>query len=239
MRDPFALSFELYRTSYRPQIDYTIDVLLPFLHRHFGIAAQVDIIKRGYFPRGGGQLKVTIDTLPPSQKVPPLDLTVRGDITRISGKAYVAGRLSPSIAREVRDAAVARLSPALPSTACIEIATVFELEDRVGGRGFGSGILLYAHSSTGCVLAGDSIGKQGKAPSETGQEAADRLLEQIDHGGCVDEHLQVCLRFCHRSGETKIGRTGSNHHLHGAREGRVRREDGSIVAAYEDGDIHR
>jgi RNA 3'-terminal phosphate cyclase (ATP) len=35
-----------------PQIDYTGNVFMPFMRRHFGITAEVQVNRRGYYPRG-------------------------------------------------------------------------------------------------------------------------------------------------------------------------------------------
>ncbi|CAK5279399.1 unnamed protein product [Mycena citricolor] len=43
-----------------PQADYIQHVFLPFARRHFGLNADLDIRRRGYFPKGGGQIDVKI-----------------------------------------------------------------------------------------------------------------------------------------------------------------------------------
>jgi len=50
--------------------------------------------------------------------------------------------------------------------------------------------VITAHTDTGCILAGSSLGAKGKRAEAVGIEAAEELLRNISHGGCVDEYLQ-------------------------------------------------
>ena len=45
---------------------------------------------RGYYPKGGGEIHVTVK---PVKQLRPLQLLERGSLTRITGRAFVAGRL--------------------------------------------------------------------------------------------------------------------------------------------------
>uniref|UniRef100_A0A8D0HHU7 RNA 3'-terminal phosphate cyclase n=1 Tax=Sphenodon punctatus TaxID=8508 RepID=A0A8D0HHU7_SPHPU len=56
--------------------------------------------------------------------------------------------------------------------------------------GTGSGIIIVAETSTGCLLAGSSLGKRGKNSDKVGIEAAEMLLGNLRHGGAVDDYLQ-------------------------------------------------
>ena len=51
-----------------------------------------------------------------------------------------------------------------------------------------------AETSTGCLLAGSSLGKRGVQAEEVGRQAAQMLLDNLQNGGCVDEHLQDQVR---------------------------------------------
>ncbi|PWA21245.1 hypothetical protein CCH79_00009562 [Gambusia affinis] len=45
-------------------------------------------------------------------------------------------------------------------------------------------------SSTGCLFAGSALGKKGVYADKVGIEAAEMLLRNLRHNGCVDEFLQ-------------------------------------------------
>jgi RNA 3'-terminal phosphate cyclase (ATP) len=53
----------------------------------------------------------------------------------------------------------------------------------------GSGITLIMKSSNGSIVGGDSIGERGKPAEKVGEEAAARLLAEIDSKAPVDRHL--------------------------------------------------
>ena len=171
-----------------PQIDYTQHILLPFLQRHFSLAPTIEILKRGYFPKGGGVISVSI---PSTQgPLPAVTLLQRGPITRVRGYAYVAG-LPTSLAQRMRSAAcVYLLSSGLGITEnIISIESVHEKPSDVCGSG--SGIVLWVETGEGCILGGSALGAKEKEPEIVGREAAEELVNNLRHGGCVDEYLQV------------------------------------------------
>ena len=70
-------------------------------------------------------------------------------------------------------------------------------ETRQTAFGDGFGVVIIAHTSTGCRLAGSAIGEQRKStPQSVASEGAQDLRRHWDEGGCVDEHLQDQLIMC-------------------------------------------
>lgn len=51
---------------------------------------------RGYYPKGGGEVIVRVS---PVKQLAPVTLTERGSVTRISGRAFVAGALPFKVRR--------------------------------------------------------------------------------------------------------------------------------------------
>ncbi|CAL1703953.1 unnamed protein product [Somion occarium] len=168
-----------------PQIDYTEHVFLPFLRRYFHLDPHLTIRKRGYYPKGGGEIHFSMPTI--HGPLPVVTLTERGSVKSISGKAYVAG-LPRSVAEQMRTAAISDLISSGIDPACINVSAVREKrEDAVGS---GSGIVLWAETDNGCIFGGSALGRKNKDASQVGQEAAAELSRNLAHGGCVDEHLQ-------------------------------------------------
>ena len=190
-----------------PQIDYTQHVLLPFLRQHFGLGVQLNVQKRGYFPKGGGMVSCSVDPHP--GVLPPVQLTQRGAVLAIHGEAHVAG-LPAHIARTMRTAATAQLVAAGVKPEIIDIAAIRENNDKATGSG--SAVTLFAKTEGGCILGGSAVGKKGLDPADVGESAANELLRNLEHGGCVDEYLQVfpepilCCFFIHAI-------IGPNHHI--------------------------
>jgi RNA 3'-terminal phosphate cyclase (ATP) len=90
-------------------------------------------------------------------------------------------------------AAKAKLVSAGFNPDIIDIAALREKGENVVG--YGSGIMLWAETTGGCVLGGSAVGKRGLDPADVGEAAANELLRNLDHGGCVDEYLQVRFRL--------------------------------------------
>jgi RNA 3'-terminal phosphate cyclase (ATP) len=168
-----------------PQIDYTQRILLPFLQQHFNIDVELDIIRRGYYPKGGGEVSVKIHSR--SEPLSPITLLERGDVTSIRGRAYVAG-LPTKLARACRDAAAALLTRNGIDPSIIDIEYLREIP--ANAIGAGSGILLWAQTVTGCIIGGSAIGQKGVEAEDIGREAAEELIQNLKQGGCVDEYLQ-------------------------------------------------
>ncbi|KAM4720706.1 RNA 3'-terminal phosphate cyclase isoform 1-T2 [Rhinophrynus dorsalis] len=166
-----------------PQIDYTTMVFKPIAER-FSFKLDCDIRRRGYYPRGGGEILVRVS---PVKHLNPINLTDRGTITKIHGRAFVAGVLPYKMVKDMISAAVRCIRRELRDV-YVNIQGVQEPGDKAVGNG--SGIIIVAETSTGCIYAGSALGKRGVTADRVGMEAAEILLRNLRHGGCVDEYLQ-------------------------------------------------
>ncbi|CAH2311602.1 RNA 3 -terminal phosphate cyclase isoform X1 [Pelobates cultripes] len=166
-----------------PQIDYTTMVFKPIAEK-FSFKLDCDIRRRGYYPRGGGEILVRVA---PVKYLNPINLTDRGTITKIYGRAFVAGVLPYKMVKDMTSAAVRCIRRELRDL-YVNIQAVQESGDKAVGNG--SGIIIVAETSTGCLFAGSALGKRGVSADRVGAEAAEILLRNLHHGGCVDEYLQ-------------------------------------------------
>ncbi|KAJ1171657.1 hypothetical protein NDU88_003517 [Pleurodeles waltl] len=166
-----------------PQIDYTVTVFKPIVER-FSFKFGCDIKTRGYYPRGGGEVIVRTS---PVKKLTPINLTERGTVTKIYGRAFVAGVLPYKIAKDMATAAVRCIRREIKDI-YVNVQPLQEPKDQSFGNG--NGIILFAETSTGCIFAGSALGKRGVSAEKVAVDAADMLLRNLRHGGCVDEFLQ-------------------------------------------------
>ncbi|KAK2491155.1 hypothetical protein MC885_017601 [Smutsia gigantea] len=166
-----------------PQIDYTAMVFKPIVE-NFGFRFNCDIKMRGYYPKGGGEVIVRIS---PVKQLNPINITDRGSVTKIYGRAFVAGVLPFKVAKDMAAAAVRCIRQEIRDLR-VNIQPVQETKDQAFGNG--NGIIIIAETSTGCLFAGSSLGKRGVNADKVGIEAADMLLANLRHGGAVDEYLQ-------------------------------------------------
>ncbi|XP_074640678.1 RNA 3'-terminal phosphate cyclase-like [Tubulanus polymorphus] len=167
--------------DYAPSIDH-FTMIFQSVAKHFGIEFDCKVRTRGYYPRGGGE--VVLRTRP-IRFLKPVNLTDPGTVVRITGRAFVAGVLPIKIAHTMAHVATEVIRAVYPKVA-IEIQAVKE-QNAIGN---GTGIIIMAETSTRCRLAGSALGKKGVPAEKVGEEAADMLLNNLEHQGCVDEYLQ-------------------------------------------------
>jgi RNA 3'-phosphate cyclase len=166
-----------------PPIDFLERVLFPKL-RSLGVSASLEIVRRGFYPRGQGVVKVATH---PVTTISPLTLTEFGDVVRISGLAY-SSRLPSHVVNRMVSASEVTLRRAGYSN--IEInQEVSQQGDQRCAVDPGCGIILVAELSSGGVLTGDSLGERGKPAEEVGVEAARKLIGQLESRAPVDRHL--------------------------------------------------
>ncbi|KAJ7929341.1 RNA 3'-terminal phosphate cyclase domain-containing protein [Mycena leptocephala] len=162
-----------------PQIDYIQHVFLPFATRHFGLKVDVDVRKRGYFPKGGGEVHVTVFPGVDGAKLTSASVLERGAVTRIGGIAHLAG-LPAHLGKTMADSAIARLAQSgFAPDAAVPVPVNIESrrEKNENTVSAGSGIVLWAELEGGGMIGGSA-------------EAANELIKGLEAGGCVDEWLE-------------------------------------------------
>eukprot|EP00117_Sycon_ciliatum_P015518 scpid60708/ scgid15325/ RNA 3&apos; RNA terminal phosphate cyclase domain-containing protein 1 len=170
-----------------PPVDYIQQVFCP-ISKRFGVDCDVSIVKRGFFPRGGGIVDVNVQPVAQLSAVEMLD---PGHVVRITGTAICAGELPRGYGNDIAKACQRLLlnrHKELVADVKIDIAGEYIQRDQATATG--SCVLLVAETSTGCLLAGSGLGSRGKGPRDIAADAVDMLTNNLQHGACVDEHLQ-------------------------------------------------
>ncbi|XP_045777376.1 RNA 3'-terminal phosphate cyclase [Maniola jurtina] len=161
-----------------PQIDYMERVFRLAL-RHFGADFNMTILRRGYFPKGGGHVRVEVS---PVRSLRSINLTERGTVKEITGTSFVAGTLPIKLAYLMVDGARRELG-------CDAQIHCYQ-EDRQMAPHNCNGIILSSTLSSGCVLGSDALGKRGVDATDVGRKAGEELRRALDSGACVDPHTQ-------------------------------------------------
>ncbi len=160
-----------------PTIDYIRLVYMKILEL-IGINGEVNLIKRGHYPRGGGIISIGNFKGNPSK----FSITEFGKLEKIIGIAHVSS-LSSNIAERERDSAAKMLS---------DISRNVDIElDIRNDESEGTGITLAAYGSS--VIGADSLGEKGKRAEKVGEEAARTLITELNSGGAVDSHMSDML----------------------------------------------
>jgi len=186
-----------------PQVDYLTKVFAPMVNK-LGVQLDIQISKRGYFPKGGGLVKLSTKPLTSLQ---PLCLEDRGEINTIEIFSFCSGNLSPDVATRMATAAEKHLKFRLKDYNNIKYIKNDTKEP--GTSDEGAGILIVAKSSTGCILGGSAVGEKGKKAEDVGLKAAKALAYNIECGGCIDEYLQdqliIFMALANGVSRVKIG----------------------------------
>lgn len=165
--------------KWSPTSNYFKLVFLKALKR-IGIDVDFEIKRRGYYPRGGGIVKVRVKSgklralnlleVNPSD---PFVLSVCSNLPR-----SVAERQAKSAVRILKDQGV-RVKG---SEAIVEPAS-----------SPGTSILVYSVEEDGPFIGSDQVGEKGKPAELVGREAAEGYLEEYREMATVDSHLADML----------------------------------------------
>jgi RNA 3'-terminal phosphate cyclase (ATP) len=161
-----------------PPLDYFGEVLLPLVRR-IGADARLTVLRRGYYPRGGGEVELAVA---PAKGIRPLELDQPGTLDRVAGIAHV-GNLPAHIAARMRSSALGRLEPAVSEHA--------EIETRVLGaeeaNGPGGAIVAWA-STEHTILGAGRVAERGVPAEALGEAVGAELAADLASGATLDVH---------------------------------------------------
>ncbi|MGQ9530257.1 MAG: RNA 3'-terminal phosphate cyclase [Candidatus Bathycorpusculaceae bacterium] len=169
--------------SNSPTINYIRCVLLPTLKR-MGINATLTVHKYGYYPRGMGEVTITVE---PCKRLEPLILQDFGKIKAIKGFSVCTFLADRKVAERQAKASNEYLRERGYTA---EIQTV---NDESNPLQKGSSLVLWAETDTNAILGADAIGELRKTSETVGREAAEKLYAEISAKPTVDVHLADML----------------------------------------------
>ena len=178
------------KVFYEPPIDYMKHVLVPLLCTQFKVSVEMQIVSRGYMPRGGGILTLKVSD-PTDSVLQPIQMLHRGALIKIVAKLCGFGRPAhPEFIDHVHEALSKKLcEKGVEDQVFVEF--VCEIDGMDSNEELECRLFLYAETSGGCVLSGSSKGGcESTDPELLASQAVEQLVEQLSHGGCIDEYLQ-------------------------------------------------
>jgi len=191
-------------TKWSMPIEYFQEVFIPHI-RKFCEKIDVKLIKRGYYPKGGGEVEITITPKFKIKDYPDFDRFLEDlrkqnlhlnnieqyHLLQIRGVSHASKHLENAQVAE-RQAKTAKFQLGKYGVP-VNIRT--EYCDTLSP---GSGITLWALFSkqkedldliNPIIIGADSLGEKGKLSEKVGEEAAKKLIQQIDTGAPIDSHL--------------------------------------------------
>lgn len=186
-----------------PSVDYVQDVWLPTLSE-MGLRAGLELLRSGWYPAGGGEVRVFIEGLS-GQPLAPIVCPERGELRHVRGRA-VAANLPAHIpermsvhARELLGAAgiAAEIRAEQLSASCAGAGIFFAVEYAAGRGGIAA------------------LGERGKRAEVVAEEAVAALLAYHASGAAFDAHLgdQLVLPAALATGESRFSVERVTRHL--------------------------
>jgi RNA 3'-terminal phosphate cyclase (ATP) len=169
--------------SNAPTINYMRNVFLSMLRR-MGVNASITVHRYGYYPKGMGEVTLTVE---PCKELQPICLESLGEITTIKGVSVCTFLAERRVAERQAKAAKDYLRKA-GYEADIQI-----VNDMSNPLQKGSSLVLWAETSTGAIIGADAIGELKKTSEAVGVEAAEKLYEDLRAKATVDVHMSDML----------------------------------------------
>jgi len=155
--------------------DYYPYIVFPLLE----IKADLQILRRGYYPKGGGLVKLRVA----SQKLKALNFLERGKSLKIKILSIASQDLK---LRKVSERALSQAEKNLKER-YRNIPVEGEcLYSETYSSGLEVNICFYFEKTR---LWSDSLGERRKTSEEVGREASQKLIQEESSGACVDRHL--------------------------------------------------
>lgn len=181
-------------TKWSIPVDYFAHVILPWLNKLASI--QINKIKRGFYPRGQGELDLTITPQFCRNAYANFDAFyshLRNNSSRMQFAIqpeldHIAGRSAASFKLEgarVAERQVKGASRIIAGHCAVKIE-----EEYCQTASVGTVITLWAVSRQRLVFMGaDALGEKGRRAEDVGAAAAGRLMDALKSGAAVDSHL--------------------------------------------------
>ena len=188
--------------KWSPSWDYFKNVFLNLLQKT-GINVDAKLLKRGYYPKGGGIAEITIH---PCINIKPLILDNIQEYKNVNGIIYISN-LPDHISNRIKHSAIKTLLKN-------DIMFSFEI-DQTESLSPGTGITIWSNNNNS-ILGSTILGERGLHSEEIGKNAVMNLLKEIESEVTLDSYaldqLLPCMTLAKENGtSTCIVQNISNH----------------------------
>ena len=191
--------------DFAPSPHHMQHVLAPLLAR-MGAAVEVQVLRAGYVPRGGGVIELRVR--PVRGALAPLCLSEQGVIREVSGIAFSSHLEARNVSERMAQACTAALSAAGFS------AHIERTLDTAASHA-GASLAIWATTSTGCILGADRAGALHRSSEAIGHFVAESLLTDLAAHATTDRHAadQLVLFAAVAAGSTRYVAPTTTDHL--------------------------
>ena len=159
-----------------PTIEYMENVTFSILSKLGLPLPEIEILKQGFYPRGGGRVRITFQ---PIKSLNSISLLDPGEVSSIK-EISIAGSLPESVAVRQAESAKNVLSAI--------IKNIQMHSESVNTYSQGTSITLWAETENS-ILGADNIGKRGVRAEDIGREAAEELMRSIQSKASLDKYM--------------------------------------------------
>lgn len=173
-----------------PTPEYFQHIFSDFLKK-IGIHIESEVIKYGFYPKGGGRMTARIQPGLPK----PIELTDKGELIKVDCWSTATKDLEKQLVAERQITGFRKRLGIKPEKKNLNY---------VDSLSIGTSIHAHAHYEN-CKLGSDSIGERGVSAEKVGEKCAELLEKEMASGGCVDRHMaDQILPFMALAGKGKI-----------------------------------
>jgi len=178
-----------------PNIEYIKHVTLPLLTK-FGLELpELEVVRQGFYPRGGGLVRIVVK---PVRRLGYVNLLSQGTIKTIKGFS-IAGSLPLTVAERQANAAKEFLLRS-------GVETVVDLKaESVETLSQGTSITIFEENNE-TIIGADAIGRRGVRAEEIGREVAEGFLASLKSGAALDKWMadQIIPFIALASGKSSV-----------------------------------
>ncbi|MEA1993766.1 MAG: RNA 3'-terminal phosphate cyclase [Euryarchaeota archaeon] len=155
-----------------PSIEYFSEVFLYFL-RMIGIETELELLRHGFYPKGGGEVKLTVY---PWKKRRKMEFTERGKKEGIKAISIATQHLRDA---KVAERQVKGFRRGLHCKKELKYMDSYSIGSSI------TGLAEFGHTRMG----GCSFGKKGKRAEIVGKEAAEELKKELNTDAALDRYM--------------------------------------------------
>jgi RNA 3'-terminal phosphate cyclase (ATP)/RNA 3'-terminal phosphate cyclase (GTP) len=153
------------------------------LFQKMGLHCNIEIIKNGFYPKGGASAILHVQPVQKIDKIKPLELDKRGNLQKIRGFICCSQNLQkPKVAERILKSIISALNTELNlSDDIYEISVHYEPTLNPG-----VGVCVWAIFENTIIGTGTILGKRGVPSEIVGKQVANKMIEELSTSATID-----------------------------------------------------
>ncbi|MBD3350356.1 MAG: RNA 3'-phosphate cyclase [Candidatus Lokiarchaeota archaeon] len=165
---------------------YYLNNITYYFFSKMGYKCQIDVLKNGFYPKGGAKARLHIDPLEKDKdQLTPVNFEEQGNLIKIGGDIIVSHNLKkPKVAERIHNGIVKEMAKFVSQVK-------FDIHRKyINSLNPGVGLNIWAQYDSGAVVSsGTILGKRGLPSEKLARIASRALIEPMQCGATVDEYL--------------------------------------------------